>query len=130
MDRADLGDILWEFEGRIGRREFWIGAGVVWAFNIFYSVVVFVAADLLPDGLAYILALVLFSTVAWMGLAVSVKRWHDRDKSAWWMFIVLVPILGFVWSIVETGFMAGTAGPNRYGSDFSNQYGRNPVIES
>ena len=50
-------------------------------------------------------------------LAVAAKRWHDRDKSGWWMLIALVPIIGWIWALVETGFLAGTSGPNRFGAD-------------
>ena len=130
MNRADLGDILWEFEGRIGRPQFWIGTAVVWGLRVFFGIVVFVAADLLNDGLVALLALVLFVTVWWMGLAVSVKRWHDRGKSAWWVFLWAIPIIGSLWAIIETGFMAGTPGPNRYGNEYWNQYGRKPDSET
>jgi uncharacterized membrane protein YhaH (DUF805 family) len=48
------------------------------------------------------------------GLAVSVRRLHDTDKSAWWLLIVLVPVVGPVVLLV---FMClpGTQGPNRFG---------------
>ena len=48
-------------------------------------------------------------------ILVDIKRWHDRDKSGWWMLIVLVPIIGWIWFIVELGFLKGTPGPNRFG---------------
>ncbi len=53
----------------------------------------------------------------WGGLAGQVKRWHDRDKSGWWVLIVLVPLIGQIWALVVTGFLAGTPGPNRFGAD-------------
>jgi uncharacterized membrane protein YhaH (DUF805 family) len=46
---------------------------------------------------------------------VDIKRWHDRDKSGWWMLIVLVPIIGSIWLLIELGFLAGTPGANRFG---------------
>ena len=45
------------------------------------------------------------------------KRWHDRDKSGWWSLIVLIPGIGGIWMLIELGFLRGTAGPNRFGSD-------------
>ncbi len=48
-------------------------------------------------------------------LAIAIKRWHDRDKSGWWILIALIPIIGWIWALVETGFLAGTPGPNRFG---------------
>ena len=58
----------------------------------------------------------LFALAAiWMKLAVLVKRWHDRDKSGWWVLITLVPLIGWLWQLIECGFLDGTPGPNRYG---------------
>lgn len=51
------------------------------------------------------------------GLALSIKRWHDRDKSGWWVLIAFVPLVGPIWALVETGFLEGTKGPNQYGPD-------------
>jgi uncharacterized membrane protein YhaH (DUF805 family) len=48
-------------------------------------------------------------------ILVDIKRWHDRDKSGWWMLITLVPIIGAIWLLIELGFLAGTPGPNRFG---------------
>ena len=48
-------------------------------------------------------------------ILVYIKRFHDRDKSGWWVLIVLMPIIGAIWMLVELGFLAGTPGPNRFG---------------
>jgi uncharacterized membrane protein YhaH (DUF805 family) len=48
-------------------------------------------------------------------ILVDIKRWHDRDKSGWWMLITLVPIIGALWLLIELGFLTGTPGPNRFG---------------
>ncbi len=53
----------------------------------------------------------------WPSLAVAAKRWHDRDKSGWWVLISFIPILGFVWTFIECGCMKGTEGDNRFGPD-------------
>lgn len=50
-------------------------------------------------------------------LAVTTKRWHDRDKSGWWSLILLVPVIGAIWMTVECGFLHGTDGLNRFGPD-------------
>jgi uncharacterized membrane protein YhaH (DUF805 family) len=49
-------------------------------------------------------------------ILVDIKRWHDRDKSGWWMLITLVPIIGAIWLLIELGFLKGTPGPNQFGS--------------
>ncbi|OAD23398.1 membrane protein containing DUF805 [Candidatus Thiomargarita nelsonii] len=53
----------------------------------------------------------------WPGLATQVKRWHDRNKSGWWVLINLIPIIGWIWALIEVGFLPGTKGNNRFGSD-------------
>ena len=47
----------------------------------------------------------------WPTIAVAAKRWHDRDKSAWWLLIVLLPLLGLIWMLVERRACAARAGP-------------------
>jgi uncharacterized membrane protein YhaH (DUF805 family) len=53
----------------------------------------------------------------WPSLALYTKRWHDRGKSGWWTLILLIPLIGAVWALVELGFLRGTEGPNEYGGD-------------
>jgi uncharacterized membrane protein YhaH (DUF805 family) len=59
--------------------------------------------------------------VVWPAVAVSVKRWHDRNKSGWWVLINLIPIVGALWTLVENGFLRGTPGPNRFGDDLTGR---------
>ncbi len=50
------------------------------------------------------------------GIAISFRRLHDVDKSAWWLFISLIPLIG---AVVLIFFCAqpGTRGANSYGPD-------------
>ena len=50
------------------------------------------------------------------GLAVSVRRLHDTDRSGWWLLIVLIPLIGIILLIVWFA-SRGTTGPNRFGED-------------
>jgi uncharacterized membrane protein YhaH (DUF805 family) len=49
-------------------------------------------------------------------LAVTVRRLHDTNRSGWWWFIQLIPLIGFIVMLV---FLVsdGTPGPNDYGPD-------------
>jgi uncharacterized membrane protein YhaH (DUF805 family) len=40
--------------------------------------------------------LIIFFVVLWSSFAVQAKRWHDRDKSGWWILINItaVPLTG------------------------------------
>jgi uncharacterized membrane protein YhaH (DUF805 family) len=77
----------------------------------------------------------------WIYLAILVKRLHDRDKSAWWLLayfvlpglfkqfaerlpdtywmipVALASIVLTLACFLETGFLRGTKGPNRFGPD-------------
>ena len=61
--------------------------------------------------------LVLYIPLVWASLAIQVKRWHDVDKSGWWVLINFVPCIGGLWALIENGFFRGTIGPNQFGPD-------------
>lgn len=120
------------FAGRIRRKTWWLGyvlpifiievVGMV--LDAIFGFVRIVPPDALPTkdfamqtagiGPFTIVALLL---VVLGGLAGQVKRWHDRDKSGWWVLIAFVPVIGPIWAVVELGFLPGTEGPNRFGPD-------------
>ena len=64
-----------------------------------------------------ILGLIVALAAIYPAIALYAKRWHDRDKSGWWTLIVLVPIVGPIWILVELGILEGTRGDNRFGPD-------------
>jgi uncharacterized membrane protein YhaH (DUF805 family) len=49
-------------------------------------------------------------------LAVSVRRLHDVGKSGWMLLIGLIPLIGWIYLIVQY-VQPGNAGPNAYGAD-------------
>ncbi len=55
-------------------------------------------------------------------LAVQVRRFHDQDKSGWFILLGLIPYLG---GLVLLIFMCleGTRGRNRFGADPRDPYG-------
>jgi uncharacterized membrane protein YhaH (DUF805 family) len=56
-------------------------------------------------------------------IAVTVRRFHDRDMSGWWYLGLtvagVIPFIGFLGSIafLVLMFLPGTPGSNRFGSD-------------
>jgi uncharacterized membrane protein YhaH (DUF805 family) len=113
-----MGDIDWQyllfsFDGRINRGKFWLGAVAIYAFPW----ILWLLAAAIDSSVFYTLAAILTLLVIWPGLAISVKRWHDRDKSGWWILIGFVPLIGGLWALIETGFLEGTKGDNQYGPD-------------
>ncbi|MCL1594474.1 MAG: DUF805 domain-containing protein [Actinomycetia bacterium] len=113
MENIDWQQLLFKFDGRINRAKFWIGIGVIWV----ATVVVLTLAFAVNSAIFWLLAIVVYVVTIWIGLAVSIKRWHDRGKSGWWILIGFVPIIGGLWALIETGFLEGDKGDNEYGPD-------------
>ena len=115
------------FNGRIPRMTFWLSVLILmivqWVlFALFGGMAMMnfdpndpAAAEAAMRGMwpLWIISLIFL----WPSLAVYAKRWHDRDKSGWWSLILFVPIIGFIWFLIECGFLRGTEGPNRFGPD-------------
>ena len=40
-------------------------------------------------------------------LAVTIKRCHDRGRSAWWCLLTLIPFIGLLWLILDLGMGRG-----------------------
>ena len=121
---------LFSFYGRLNRAKFWlILIATDIAVFVLLAILVAVTGGSMTMGeggsmpsmgggvIGNLVALVLFVAAAWIGLAVGVKRYHDRGKSGWWVLIVLVPVIGGLWYLIECGFLRGTIGPNAYGAD-------------
>jgi uncharacterized membrane protein YhaH (DUF805 family) len=59
------------------------------------------------------------STLVWLlvflpGLAVGARRLHDIDRTAWWLLLWLVPLIGFI-VLIYWFIQRGTDGANRFG---------------
>jgi len=96
-------------QGRVSRRTYWWSLLVL---DILFSGLFVLVEELLKTRLSDYWALI----IAWPGIAISIKRWHDRDKPGWWLLILFVPVLG-IWNLIECGFLPGTRGTNRFGPD-------------
>ncbi len=110
----DWNYLFTSFEGRINRQPFWIGTLIL---MVAHWIVAGIGYGLFGETAGSVVAGVISLILLYPGLAVAVKRWHDRNKSGWWVLIVLIPIAGAIWYLVECGFLRGTPGPNNYGPD-------------
>jgi uncharacterized membrane protein YhaH (DUF805 family) len=109
---------LFGASGRIRRRDYWL---LSIATNVVIALVDVAAGHLLgpptDGGLpGNIVSWLLYIPSIWIGVALMLKRAHDREKGGGWVvFFILCPIIGWIWGFVELGFLDGTKGPNRYG---------------
>jgi uncharacterized membrane protein YhaH (DUF805 family) len=113
MGDIDWQHLLFQFDGRINRAKFWAGVGALLV-GYFVIAILFSAID---SGAVRGILGILYLAFIWPSLAISIKRWHDRDKSGWWVLIGFIPLIGGIWALIETGFLEGTKGPNQYGPD-------------
>jgi uncharacterized membrane protein YhaH (DUF805 family) len=110
--------ILFSFKGRVPRHIWWL-----------YGVLALIGAGLLAVTLLSIAGIDPLSAeslvnvlLLWPALAVSIKRWHDRNKSGWWVLVGLLPLVGWIWVLIENGMLRGTMGPNRFGEDLTDRF--------
>ncbi|HLY54648.1 MAG TPA: DUF805 domain-containing protein [Stellaceae bacterium] len=107
------------FQGRAARSEYW------WFF--LFVIIVDIAVSILSGILGAVLgntgamigsliSIVFLLAIIVPGIAVTVRRLHDLDRSGWWIFISLVPLIGpillIIWYCTK-----GSLGPNRFGND-------------
>lgn len=109
-----LAAILFSFKGRINRAKYWM-VTLLMIVILFIFICGLILSDAGDAGSVILLPFYIFGN--WAGLAVAAKRWHDLNKSAWWILIAFIPIIGPIWAFVELGFYKGTDGPNRFGPD-------------
>jgi uncharacterized membrane protein YhaH (DUF805 family) len=102
-----------EFTGRARRSEFWL----FWLFTIVASGIAGVLDAMLFGGNEFqpLQALVGLGLLI-PSLAVSFRRLHDTDKTAWWLLLWLLPILGWI-ALLVFYLTPGAPGPNKYGPD-------------
>jgi uncharacterized membrane protein YhaH (DUF805 family) len=107
------------FTGRARRREYWWFTLLTVLVNIVLGIVdgaVMGGATLAQFGgigpLGAIAALALIIP----GLAVSFRRMHDLDRSAWWLLLGLLPLIGGL-ILLYWYVQRGTVGGNRFGPD-------------
>ncbi|MFO7852623.1 MAG: DUF805 domain-containing protein [Bacteroidota bacterium] len=108
-----------DFSGRARRKEYWMFV----LFNIIFAFVLGFIDGLVglysPEVGIGVLGGLYSLAVLIPGLAVSVRRLHDVEKSGWMILIVLIPIIGAIWLLV---LMLNDSDPGE------NQYGPNPKV--
>ena len=126
--------ICFSFKGRINRAAWWL-----LNLPIFVIFAIFVIAYNFPTKIS--LGFIPLLVLVWIHLAVTAKRWHDKDKSTWWVLFHFIPLIAVffvmlaqpssgwwtvihliaiingLWTTIELGFTKGTEGSNQFGTD-------------
>jgi len=102
------------FSGRAGRQEYWYFV----LFNILAYILLSIIAGIIGKIGASLLSL--YAVAVFLpGLAASVRRLHDTNRSGWWLLISAIPLVG---PIVLLVFLVQES----YAID--NQYGAIPRV--
>ncbi|HKR24088.1 MAG TPA: DUF805 domain-containing protein [Allosphingosinicella sp.] len=113
-----------EFSGRSRRKEYWSFVLLNALIGIFVGLVFLVGyyADMSQTEMdTYLMPVVYLACLyslasAIPGVAVTIRRLHDTDRSGWNILWGLVPLFGALLLLVYY-ISDGTQGPNRFGPD-------------
>lgn len=104
------------FYGRARRKEYWF-------FTLFNFIIAFVLGfvdgifgTFSPEAGIGLLGGIYALAVLIPGIAVSVRRLHDTERSGWWLLIALIPLVGAIVLIVFL-VQDGKAGSNKFGEN-------------
>ncbi len=120
-------NFLFGFHGRFGRLQWWLGQLALSTWLIMTISMLFILGtengkpavtlfiengEVNMNTILYLALIFIIST--WINMAVSIKRFHDRNKSGLWFLIIFIPYIGGLWLLIECGFFPGTEGSNAY----------------
>ena len=114
-----------DFSGRARRSEFWLFSLFIAIVEIVYFALMGATGNFDPsnygaiNGVGMALAglfTIFVLAVIVPSLAVTFRRLHDTNRSAWWLLISFIPVLGALVLLVFY-FLPGTSGPNAFGPD-------------
>lgn len=117
-------NLLFSFEGRIGRQKYWLGSLGISVILVMLTTLVISAVgvplptrpgqppDVSPTLLAALTPIMVLQL--WITLALSAKRGHDRGRSGWWQLLNFVPLAN-VWLAIDQGFLRGVDATNEWG---------------
>jgi uncharacterized membrane protein YhaH (DUF805 family) len=95
------------FSGRASRPQYWYFVLMVFLISLGGAVI---DGVLMLGFLSPLISLIHFLP----SLAVGARRLHDTDRAAWWLLLMLVPLIGTIVLIVFL-CLPGSAGDNRFG---------------
>jgi uncharacterized membrane protein YhaH (DUF805 family) len=112
------------FEGRARRSEYWYFTlmNILVIISLMILAGIFMAMDVKVLSFIFIGLYILYALAMFLpNIAVLVRRLHDTNKSGWFYFIGLIPLIGGIWLLVLL-CTEGDNGSNDYGSDPKSVY--------
>lgn len=108
-DKLPVSYLLFTTRGRINRAAYWLASIFVWTtFYVLFNVLQFVFSYAATWVLYPLLFLALFATAA--------KRLHDTNRSANWLWLIIIPVFGPLVLMYLLGIKKGSYQANKYGA--------------
>ncbi|NVJ66285.1 MAG: DUF805 domain-containing protein [Gammaproteobacteria bacterium] len=76
-----------------------------------------IAIYLIETHFSYHASLFIYPLFLWPLLVNAIRRYHDLDKSGWWLLLLVIPILGPLIVFLELGFRKAKVGDNSFGAN-------------
>lgn len=115
-----LVDLFFSVRGRINRAQYWLGSAIA-SVVFFGGIVVAIsaaggAAENAPKGEAGMAGAGLFALIVlplavltcWVGIAIQIKRFHDRDRPWWLVLLPFAPAIFVGMAVGETMARGGS----------------------
>src|SRR6056297_2650671 len=97
-----------EFRGRVSRKKFWM--------FVLISTIISILLIFINIGIFLVYSLL----VLLPSLEVTARRLHDTNRSAWFLLLELVPIIGGIYILILCA-EEGTPSENEYGVNPKNK---------
>ncbi len=106
-----------DFTGRANRNEYWMYTLLVIIVNVGLQVLIPIFASI-SAAISFLPAvgLVLFALFTVIpSFSVAFRRLHDTGRSAWWLLLLVIPLIGAL-VLIFWFAMPGEEGENKYGA--------------
>ena len=102
-----------DFKGRTTRKDFWLAILAIFLVSFVLGIVI---GLVFPGSVQTVTTefgvstkitgipgvfVSIFSLAHFLpSIAMEIRRMHDINKSGWWLFIVCIPVIGWIWLLV------------------------------
>lgn len=123
-DKLPVSYLLFTSRGRINRLTYWTISIFIWTtFYVLFNFLEFI--------FSYSATWFIYPLLFWALFATAIKRLHDSNRTGFFIWLILIPVLGPLVLIYFLGFKKGNIHSNRFGvvPNSSPDYFINPDAE-
>src|SRR4051794_3572501 len=86
-DKLPVSYLLFTTRGRINRWTYWVASFFIWtSFYVLFNVLHF--------AFSYTATFIIYPLLFWALTATAVKRIHDCNRTGFWLWLILIPVIG------------------------------------